>query len=109
MTALQNHLSTLTNPDLASIEHTRDTLLSELTTPPEWTVTDTDVEIADDNTNDWLLATLQHEHDKTKTASIYLLSPAHTLQLYIESNTTDEWSDPTQTVENLEATLRQHS
>lgn len=97
MTSLRERLSNLTDPDADAAEQTRDTLLSELTIPTGWTVVETDVEIAQDETQDWFLMAFQHESDPDKRASLFLLEGSHTLQLFIESPKTDEWSEPTRT------------
>jgi len=106
MTALRNHLSNLTDPDSNAAEQTRDILLSELDIPTGWDVVETDVEIAQDGTQDWFLIAFEHESDIDKRASVFLLEGSHMLQLYIESTDTDEWTDPTQEPAEISAILR---
>lgn len=109
MTTLRNRLSNLTDPDADAAEQTRDTLLSELDIPTGWDVAETDVEIAQDGTQDWFLVAFQHQSDLDKRASVFLLEGSHMLQLYIESTDSDEWIDPTQDPEEVTAILRNHS
>lgn len=109
MTALRKRLSSLTDPDADAAAQTRDTLLSELDIPTGWDVGETDVEIAQDETQDWFLVTFEHQADPDKRASVFLLEGSHMLQLYIESADTDEWTDPTQEPAEITAMLHQHS
>lgn len=109
MSSLQKRLSNLTDPDADAAEQTRDELLLELDIPTEWDVIETDVEIAQDGTQDWFLMTFQHQSDPDKRASAFLLEGSHMLQLYIETTDTDEWTDPTQDPEEITAILRYNS
>ena len=109
MTALRKHLSSLTDPDADAAAQTRDTLLSEVDIPTGWDVGETDVEIAQDETQDWFLVAFEHLSDPDTRASVFLLEGSHMLQLYIESTDTDEWAEPTQNPEEITATLRHHS
>jgi hypothetical protein len=109
MTALRKHLSSLTDPDADAAAQTRDTLLSEVDIPTGWDVGETDVEIAQDGTQDWFLVAFEHQSDPDTRASVFLLEGSHMLQLYIESADTDEWTDPTQNPEEITAILRHHS
>lgn len=109
MPPLRRRLSNLTDPDADVAERLRDALLSELTLPTAWDVSETDVEIAHDGDQDWFLVAFQHQSDPEKRASVFLLEGSHQLQLYIESADTDGWSDPTQDPSEITATLRHHS
>ena len=108
MTTLRSRLSQLTDPDADAAERTRDALLSELDVPTDWTVADTDVEIAQDGTGDWFLVAFEHRSDREKRASVFLLD-SHALQVYVESADTDHWSEPTRDATEISATLRGHA
>lgn len=105
MTTLRSRLSQLTDPDTDAAERTRDALLSELDLPADWTVAETDVEIAQDGTEDWFLVAFDHRSDREKRASVFLLD-SHALQVYVEAADTDHWSEPTRDATEISATLR---
>jgi hypothetical protein len=109
MTTLRSQLSQLTDPDADAAEETRDALLSELDLPADWTVADTDVEIAQDGTGDWFLVGFDHRSDRAKRASVFLLADSHVLQVYIEAAETDEWGEPTQDHADIAVMLREHA
>ena len=109
MTTLRSRLSQLTDPDADAAEQTRDALLSELEIPVDWTVTETDVEIAQDGTEDWFLVAFEHRSDREKRASVFLLADSHALQVYVEAADTDHWSDPTRDATEISVTLRGHA
>lgn len=109
MTTLRSRLSQLTDPDADAAEETRDALLSELDISADWTVADTDVEIAQDGTRDWFLVAFEHRSDREKRASVFLLADSHALQVYVESADTDHWSEPTRDATEISATLRGHA
>lgn len=109
MRTLQKQLSNLTDPDANAAEQTRDTLLSELSIPADWTVIETDVEMAQDETQDWFLAGFQHKSNPDKRASLFLLEGSHSLQLYIESPENDDWSEPTRDSAEITTVLSDHS
>lgn len=109
MTTLRNRLSQLTDPDAEAAEETRDALLSELDLPADWTVTETDVEIAQDGTGDWFLLAFEHRSGREKRASVFLLADSHALQVYVESAGTDHWSEPTRDATDISAILRGHA
>ena len=109
MTTLRSQLSQLTDPDADAAERTRDALLSELDVPMDWTVAETDVEIAQDGTRDWFLVAFDHRSDREKRASVFLLADSHALQVYVESVDTDHWSEPTRDATEISATLRGHA
>lgn len=109
MTTLWSRLSQLTDPDADAAEQTRDALLSELDIPADWTVAETDVEIAQDGTRDWLLVAFDHRSDREKRASVFLLADSHALQVYVEAADTDHWSEPTRDAMEISATLRGHA
>lgn len=109
MTTLRSRLSELTDPDAEVAEQTRDALLSELEIPTDWTVAETDVEIAQDATGDWFLVAFDHRSDREKRASVFLLSGSHALQVYVESADTDHWSEPARDATEISAVLRGHA
>ena len=109
MTTLRSQLSQLTDPDADAAEQTRDALLSELDIPADWTVAETDVEIAQDGTRDWFLVAFDHRSDREKRASVFLLADSHALQVYVEAADTDHWSEPTRDAMEISATLRGHA
>ena len=109
MSTLRNRLSELTDPDAEAAEETRDALLSELDLPTDWTVAETDVEIAQDGTGDWFLVAFEHRSDREKRASVFLLADSYALQVYVESVDTDHWSEPTRDATEISATLRGHA
>ncbi|MFY4815541.1 hypothetical protein ACOJIV_23015 [Haloarcula sp. AONF1] len=109
MTTLRSRLSQLTDPDAEAAERMRDALLSELDVPTDWTVAETDVEIAQDGTGDWFLVAFEHRSDREKRASVFLLADSHGLQVYVESADTDHWSDPTRDAMEISETLRGHA
>jgi hypothetical protein len=109
MTTLQSRLSQLTDPDAEAAEQTRDALLSELDIPADWTVADTDVEIAQDGTGDWFLLAFEHRSDQEKRASVFLLAGSHALQVYVEAAETEEWGEPTQDHADIAVMLREHA
>lgn len=106
MASLQDLLLNLTAPTADDAERIRDTLLAELTVPTQWTVTETDIEIAQDETHDWFLAAFHHKSNPDKRASVFLLEGSNALQLHLESPDTDEWSEPTQDPADITALLR---
>ncbi|QKG93492.1 hypothetical protein HPS36_11665 [Halorubrum salinarum] len=109
MTTLRSRLSQLTDPNVKAAEQTRDALLSELDIPADWTVADTDVEIAQDGTEDWFLVAFEHRSDRAQRASVFLLADSHALQVYVEAADTDHWSEPTRDATEISATLRGHA
>jgi hypothetical protein len=109
MTTLRTRLSELTDPDADAAEQTRDALLSELDLPADWTVAETDVEIAQDGTGDWFLVAFEHRSDREKRASVFLLAGSHALQVYVESADTEHWSESTWDAAEISATLRGHA
>jgi hypothetical protein len=109
MTTLRTRLSQLTDPDADAAEQTRDALLSELDLPADWTVAETDVEIAQDGTGDWFLVAFEHRSDREKRASVFLLAGSHALQVYVETAGTDEWGEPTQDHADIAVMLREYA
>lgn len=109
MTTLRSQLSELTNLDADAAERTRNALLSELNVPADWTVTETDVEIAQDDTGDWFLIAFEHRSNPETRASIFLLADSHTLQIYVEALDTEEWGEPTRDPTEITATLRSYA
>lgn len=109
MSTLRSRLSKLTDPDGDAAEQTRDALLSELDIPADWTVAETDVEIAQDGTGDWFLVAFEHRSDREKRASVFLLAGSHALQVYVEAAETEEWGEPTRDAAEISATLRGHA
>ena len=109
MMTLRSRLSQLTDPDADAAERTRDALLSELDDPMDWTVAETDVEIAQDGTGDWFLVAFEHRSDREKRASVFLVADSHALQVYVESPDTDHWSEPMRDATEVAATLRGHA
>lgn len=109
MTTLRSQLSELTNVDADAAGRTRDALLSELDVSADWTVTETDVEIAQDETGDWFLIAFEHRSNSETRASIFLLADSHTLQVYVEAPDVDDWSEPTRDPTEVTATLRRYA
>ena len=109
MTTLRSQLSELTNLDADAAERTRNVLLSELNVPADWTVTETDVEIAQDDTGDWFLIAFEHRSNPETRASIFLLADSHTLQVYVEAPDADDWSEPTRDSTEITSLLYGHA
>ena len=106
MTAFRTYLSHLTDVDRSAAEQTRDKLLDELTVPSAWSVSDTTVELSQDDTNDWLLVTFQNETHPDRIASVYLLEGSHSLHVYHDSDAGDEWVEPTRDPGEITSILR---
>jgi len=96
MTRLSDHLSQLSEVDADTAEQTRDILLDDLEIPSGWVVDETDVEIAQEGPEDWLLVSLEYKSDPDHRALIFLLDGSRELQVYLESDENTEWSDTTQ-------------
>jgi len=109
MPGFGKYLSRLTDVDRSAAEQTRGKLLDELTVPSPWSVSDTTVELSQDDTNDWLLVTFQNETHRDRIASVYLLDGSHSLQVYLDTDTGDEWVEPTRDPGEITSILRTHA
>lgn len=106
MTGFRTYLSHLTDVDRSTAEQIRGKLLDELTVPSPWSVSDTTVELSQDDTNDWLLVTFQNEAHPDRIAAVYLLDGSHSLQVYLDTDTGDEWIEPTRDPGEITSILR---
>lgn len=104
----ESYLSNLTEVDAETAEQTQDKLLEQLEIPSEWEVYETDVEIAQEGPEDWFLISFRHSSSPDNLALLYLLEGSHTLQLYFESSSDDEWSDTTRNPNGVSAILIEH-